>query len=151
MRSTLTQASLLRPWIRCFMMIISAWWFLNKQQIKKARSTVQAENSETMATPKRVWIRPMYNALSLSRDRKINMKKSTKKINHLISCDQQPPANCKASSSVVCLLFPYRQYKNKQNKRYNIMVMVAFHWHPRGCNLPSLAFFGAGKASPAIC
>ena len=78
-RSTLTQASLLRPWIRCFMMIISAWWFLNKQQIKKARSTVQAENSETMATPKRVWIRPMYNALSLSRDRKINMKKSTTK------------------------------------------------------------------------
>ena len=33
----------------------------NKQQIEKVRSKIQAENLETRATPKRVWIRPMHS------------------------------------------------------------------------------------------
>ena len=33
-----------------------------KQQIKEVRSKVQAENSETKATPKRVWIGPTRSA-----------------------------------------------------------------------------------------
>ena len=35
---------------------------LNKQQIEEVKSKIQAENSETRATPKRVWIRPMHSA-----------------------------------------------------------------------------------------
>ena len=34
----------------------------NKQQIKEVRSKIQAENSETKATSKRVWIRPIHSA-----------------------------------------------------------------------------------------
>ena len=32
----------------------------NEQQIKEVRSKTKPGNSETMATPKRVWTRPMY-------------------------------------------------------------------------------------------
>ena len=42
--STPTLASLLRPWIRRFTIIISAWWKLASSKL----------------SPKRVWIRPMY-------------------------------------------------------------------------------------------
>ena len=31
-----TQASLLRPWIRCFTTIISAWWNLTSSKLKKS-------------------------------------------------------------------------------------------------------------------
>ena len=34
----------------------------NEQQIEEVRSKIQAGNSETRATPKRVWIRPMHSA-----------------------------------------------------------------------------------------
>ena len=34
----------------------------NKQQIEKVRSKILAENLETRATPKRVWIRPLHSA-----------------------------------------------------------------------------------------
>ena len=33
----------------------------NKQQIEEVATKIQAENSETRATPKRVWIRPMHS------------------------------------------------------------------------------------------
>ena len=54
--------SLLRPWIRCFTMIISAWWNLASSKSKKSQKKIQAENLETKATPKRVWIRPTHSA-----------------------------------------------------------------------------------------
>ena len=60
--STSTQAPLLLPWIRCFTTIISAWWNLTSSELKKSVSKLQAENSETRATIKRVWIRPMHSA-----------------------------------------------------------------------------------------
>ena len=34
----------------------------NKKQIEEVRSKILAESSETRATPKRVWIRPMHSA-----------------------------------------------------------------------------------------
>ena len=34
----------------------------NKQQIKEVKSEIQAENSETKATPAQVWIRAMHSA-----------------------------------------------------------------------------------------
>ena len=34
----------------------------NKQQIVEVRSNIQAENSETRSTPKRVWIRTTHSA-----------------------------------------------------------------------------------------
>ena len=59
--STPTQASLLRLGIRCFTTIIFAGWNLTSSKLKKSNK-IQAENSETRATPKRVWIRPMRSA-----------------------------------------------------------------------------------------
>ena len=44
----------------------------NKQQIEDVGSKIHAENSETRATPKRVWIRPMrsnYVAFSWQEDK----------------------------------------------------------------------------------
>ena len=36
--STPTQASLLRPWIRCFAAIISVWWILTSSKLKKSEA-----------------------------------------------------------------------------------------------------------------
>ena len=36
--STLNLVSLLRPWIRCFTMIISAWWNLASSKLKKSEA-----------------------------------------------------------------------------------------------------------------
>ena len=36
--------------------------FSQKQIFKEPRSKIQPENSETEATPKRVWIRPKHSA-----------------------------------------------------------------------------------------
>ena len=43
-----TQASLLRPWIACFTIIISARWNLISSKLKKSLAKTQPENSETM-------------------------------------------------------------------------------------------------------
>ena len=44
--STPNLVSLLRPWIRCFTMIISAWWNLASSKLKKSEenSTGKLEN-----------------------------------------------------------------------------------------------------------
>ena len=60
--STPTQASLLRPWIRCFTIIISAWCNLASIKLKKSEAKFNPENSETRATRERVWIRRMHRA-----------------------------------------------------------------------------------------
>ena len=46
-----------------------------KQRIEEVGRKIQAENSETRTTPKRDWIRLKHAPLSLSRDRRIKMKK----------------------------------------------------------------------------
>ena len=52
--------SLLCPWIRCFTMIISAWWNLASSKLKKSEENSSGKTSK--ATPKRVWIRPTHSA-----------------------------------------------------------------------------------------
>ena len=42
--STPTLASLLRPWIRCFTIIISAWWNLTGKKLKKQNSNGKLGN-----------------------------------------------------------------------------------------------------------
>ena len=60
--STPTQASLLTPWIRCFMAVISAWRNLTSSKLKNSNAKFKRRKSETRATPKRVWIRPMHRS-----------------------------------------------------------------------------------------
>ena len=48
--STPNLVSLLRRWIRCITMIISAWWNLASSKLKKSHE-VQLKNLETKATP----------------------------------------------------------------------------------------------------
>ena len=89
--STPTQASLLRPWTRCFTTIISARWNLtssklrkskakfkefrskNKQQIEKVRSKIQKHRQLLSESGFVSRIAPP----SLSRDRRIKMKKKS--------------------------------------------------------------------------
>ena len=59
-RSTPTQASFLRPWIRCFTTIISVWW--KKAANQRSRKQNSSGNSETKATFKRVRNRPTHSA-----------------------------------------------------------------------------------------
>ena len=77
--STPNLVSLLRPWIRCLTMIISAWWNLASSKLKKFEEN-STENLETKATPKRVLIRPALCIAPppLSCDRRIKMKKKMK-------------------------------------------------------------------------
>ena len=56
--STRTQVTWLRPWIRRFTMIISAWWLRTKQHIYVERSQTSTGKLGTRSTPKRVRIRP---------------------------------------------------------------------------------------------
>ena len=79
--STSTRASLLRPWIRFFTIIISARRKLdgNKQQTSVKNKT-QPKNSELMTTPKRVWIRAMCCCYVINCDRKIKSKEGRNKV-----------------------------------------------------------------------
>ena len=54
--------SLLRPWIRCFTMIISAWWNLASSKLKKSEAIFNQKTGKQKAMPKRVWIRPTHSA-----------------------------------------------------------------------------------------
>ena len=58
---TLNLVSLLRPWMRYFTIMISAWWNLASRKLKKSEenSTGKLGNK---ATPKRGWIRPTHSA-----------------------------------------------------------------------------------------
>ena len=57
--STSTLASLLRPWIKHFTMIVSAGWNLISSKLKKSQAKLRRK---TKTTPERFWIRPMYSA-----------------------------------------------------------------------------------------
>ena len=59
--STPNPVSLLCPWIRCFMINVSAWWNPASSKSKKSEK-IQPENLKTNTTPKRVWIRPTHSA-----------------------------------------------------------------------------------------
>ena len=73
--STLTLTSLLCPWIRCFTMIIHAWWNLISSKIKKSKAKLNWNQRQLLSESGFVLcIAPTL----LSRDRKIKMKKLIK-------------------------------------------------------------------------
>ena len=79
MSSTRTLVTLLRPWIRRFTIIISAWWLRTSSKFTWEEVKTSTGKLGKWSTPKRVRIRPKYSAPSLSRDRRIKMHQS---INH---------------------------------------------------------------------
>ena len=79
MCSTRTLVTLLRPWIRRFTIIISAWWLRTSSKFTWEEVKTPTGKLGKWSTPKRVRIRPKHSAPSLSRDRRIKMHQS---INH---------------------------------------------------------------------
>ena len=72
--------------IRCSTTIILVLWNLTSSKLKKSEAKTPAENSETKATPKRVWIRPMnsvFVAFSWQEDKNEEINYENKKINVL--------------------------------------------------------------------
>ena len=86
MSSTHTLVTLLRPWIRRFTIIISAWWLRTNSKFTWEEVKTSTGNLGKWSTPKRVRICPKYSAPSLSRDRRIKMHQS---INQSINQSRQ--------------------------------------------------------------
>ena len=80
MSSTRTLVALLRPWIRRFTIIISAWWLRTSSKFTWEEVKMSTGKLGKWSTPKRVWIRPKYSAPSLSRDRRIKMHQSINQV-----------------------------------------------------------------------
>ena len=76
MSSTRTLVTLLRPWIRRFTIIISAWWLRTSSKFTWEEVKTSTGKLGKWSTPKRVRTRPKYSAPSLSRDRRIKMHQS---------------------------------------------------------------------------
>ena len=76
MSSTRTLVTLLRPWIRRFTIIISAWWLRTSSKFTWEEVKTSTGKLGKWSTPKRVRIRPKHSAPSLSRDRRIKMHQS---------------------------------------------------------------------------
>ena len=75
--STPTQACLLRPWTRCFTTIISAWWNLTSSKVKKSEAKFKRKTRKyrQLLSESRFVLR--IAPPSLSRDRRIKMKKKS--------------------------------------------------------------------------
>ena len=80
MSSTRTLVTLLRPWIRRFTIIISAWWLRTSSKFTWEEVKTSTGKLGKWSTPKRVRIRPKNSAPSLSRDRRIKMHQSINQI-----------------------------------------------------------------------
>ena len=76
MSSTRTLVTLLRPWIRRFTIITSAWWLRTSSKFTWEEVKKSTGKLGKWSTSKRVRIRPKQSALSLSRDRRIKMHQS---------------------------------------------------------------------------
>ena len=76
MSSTRTLVTLLRPWIRRFTIIISAWWLRTSSKFTWEEVKTSTGKLGKWSTPKRVRIRPKHSAPSLSRDGRIKMHQS---------------------------------------------------------------------------
>ena len=72
--STPTQASLLRPWMRCFTTIISAWWNLTSSKLKKSEVKFKRKTRKQGQLLSESGFVLCIAPPSLSRDRKIKMK-----------------------------------------------------------------------------
>ena len=167
--STPIQASLLRPRIRCFMIIISAWWNLTSSKLKKSEAKLNPENSEAKTTPKRVWIRPMYNA-SVAFSCQEEMRKSIDPFHKFIflSCSHNTTCtrqmrNCFCSSSwetlapplgttsqsrlfvvFICARLVFARFKQATNSTYKILSetssVVCSSWDSFVCSVFGFEF-----------
>ena len=75
--STPNQAWLLRPWTRCFTTITSAWWNLTSSKLKKSEAKFKRKTRKyrQLLSESRFVLR--IAPPSLSRDRRIKMKKKS--------------------------------------------------------------------------
>ena len=76
--STLTQASLLRPWIRRFTTFISTWWNLTSSKLKKSEAKFKRKTWKQRQLLSEFRFVLCIAPRSLSRDRKIKMKKKSR-------------------------------------------------------------------------
>ena len=74
--STPTQASLLRPRIRCFTIIIFAWWNLTSSKLKKSEAKFKGKARKQGQLLSESGFVLCIAPPSLPRDRRINTKKS---------------------------------------------------------------------------
>ena len=74
--STLIQVSLLRPWIRCFTILISTRWNLSSSKSKKSEAKFKRKLGNKMELLSESGFVVRVAPPSLSRDRRIKMKKS---------------------------------------------------------------------------
>ena len=70
--STPTQTSLLCPWIRRFMITISAWWNLTSSKLKKSEAKINRKTRKQRQLQRESGFVLCIAHLSLSRDRRIN-------------------------------------------------------------------------------
>ena len=75
--STPTQASLLRPWTRCFTTTISAWWNLTSSKVKKSEAKFKRKIRKHRQLLSDSGFVLRIAPPSLFRDRKIKMKKKS--------------------------------------------------------------------------
>ena len=73
--STPTQASLLRPWTRCFNTIISAWWNLASSELKKLEAKLNRKTRKLRQLLSESGFVLHIAPPSLSRGRRIQIKK----------------------------------------------------------------------------
>ena len=76
--STLTEASLLHPWIRRFATIISAWWNLSNCKLKKSEASVKGNNEKQGQLLSESGFVLCIAPRPLSRDKRIKMKKKSR-------------------------------------------------------------------------
>ena len=76
--STLTQASLLRPWIRRFTTIVSGWWNLTSSKSKKSEAKFKRKTWKQGQFLSESGFVVCIAPRSLSRDRRIKMKKKSR-------------------------------------------------------------------------
>ena len=126
MSSTRTLVTLLRPWIRRFTIIISAWWLRTSSKFTWEEVKTSTGKLRKWSTPKRVRIRPKYSASSLSRDRRIKMHQS---INHQSSKHN----TVSVISDLVQILFDKDKLVVEWIKRL-LPKRYAWVWFPVGSN-----------------
>ena len=80
--STPNLVALLRPWIRCFTMIISAWWYLASSKLKEVKRKFNRKTQKQRQLLSESGLVLRIAPQPLSRNRRIKMKKS---INQLIT------------------------------------------------------------------
>ena len=77
--STPSQVLLLRPWTRCFTIIISIWWNVTSSKSKKSEAKFKRKLGNKIELLSESGFVLRIAPPSLSRDRRIKMKKSIKK------------------------------------------------------------------------